>query len=122
MFHFGASRPRADPRRLRLDPEESSTDLSDRDEKKKFIVNYFFNMKDKSGLVNAKTLKAENRLVQRMVAFISLMCFMFGEIAMTIEFQNSFKTEMIQDILLIFVIVMKIILIVCLVISSYISR
>ena len=79
-------------------------------------------MKDKSGLVNAKTLKAENRLVQRMISFISLMCFLFGEIAMQIEFGKTFKTEMIQDILLIFIIVMKIILIVCLIISGYISK
>lgn len=86
------------------------------------MVNYFFNMKDKSGLVNAKTLKAENRLVQRMIAFISLMCFFLGEIAMHIEFNSQNKTEMIQDILLIIIIVMKIILIVCLVISTYISK
>lgn len=85
-------------------------------------MNYFFNMKDKTGLVNAKTLKAENRLVQRMISFISLMCFLFAEIAMAIEYSENFKTEMIQDILLIIVIVMKIILIVCLIISTYISK
>jgi hypothetical protein len=79
-------------------------------------------MKDKSGLVNAKTLKAENRLVQRMIGFISLLCFIFAEIAMTIEFKGNFKTEMIQDILLIFVIAMKCILIACLIISAYISK
>ena len=103
--------------------EEDSDDLTDLREKKSFMVNYFFNMKDKKGLVNAKTLKAEKRLVQRMIAFLSLMCFFFGEISMTIEYSKTkFEKEMIQDILLFFVIAMKIILIVCIIMSNYISK
>ena len=104
------------------DNEEESDDLSDKNEKKAFITNYLFNMKDKQGLVNAKTLKAENRMVQRMISFASFMCFIFCDIAMFIEYLGNFKTEMIQDILLIFVIAMKIIIIVCLIIQNYISK
>ena len=104
------------------DNEEESDDLSDKNEKKAFITNYLFKMKDKQGLVNAKTLKAENRMVQRMISFASFMCFIFCDIAMFIEYLGNFKTEMIQDILLIFVIAMKIIIIVCLIIQNYISK
>lgn len=79
-------------------------------------------MKDRSGLINSKTLKAEQRMVHRMIGFISFMCFVFADVAMFIEFKATFQTEMIQDILLIFIIAMKILLIVCLIISNYISK
>jgi hypothetical protein len=102
--------------------EEDPEDLSDKQVKKDFILNYFFNMKDRSGLINSKTLKAEQRMVHRMIGFISLMCFIFSDIAMVIEFNENFSTEMIQDIMMIIIIVMKILLIVCLIISNYISK
>lgn len=96
--------------------------ITDSGERKKFIQNYTFNMKDKNGLVNSKTLKAEKRLVEMMIAMLALFCFFFGDIAMNIQFKANFTTANIQNIMMIFVLVMKIFIIILLLIVDKINR
>ena len=92
----------------------SEEKLTDSGERRKFLQRYTFNMKDKNGLVTPKTLKAEKRLVEMMIAMLALFCFLLGEIAMTAQFKAKFTTANISDIILIFVVIMKLFLIVLL--------
>jgi hypothetical protein len=79
-------------------------------------------MKDKNGLVNPKTLKAEKRLVEMMIAMLAIFCFFFGDMAMIIQFKASFTTANIQNIMMIFIIIMKIFIIILLFIADKITR
>lgn len=96
--------------------------ITDSAERTKFIQNYTFNMKDKNGLVNSKTLKAEKRLVEMMIAMLAIFCFFFGDMAMVIQFKANFTTANIQNIMMIFIIIMKIFIIILLLILDKITR
>lgn len=93
-----------------------------------YIQKYAFNLKDERGLVNTRTLKAEHKLIQKNITLLLLVCLILGWIALDIEFRNGvpgkeiITTKHIGDYIIIFIIVMKIFLIGCYLLSFYVSR